>query len=241
MQVSIVIAILNSHKVVVRQIRHFKIMKLPNDVEIILVDDGSNPPILYTAESTGLKNLMVLATHDKRPWTQGLARNLGASHATGKYLFVTDIDHIITREAIEAVRNFEGDLMVFPRYYGILDRYGNLLNDWKTMMEFGARPRNRMSGGYHMNTFAMKKSIFDSIGGYDRKHCERMFHVGGRFTSEEGALFSKYRRIARGGQAVAGPATYFYPTGQFRVDGNHNPFGLFHTLSLEPVAQPMME
>jgi len=239
MKVSIVIAILNSHKIVVRQIRHFKKMRLPRDVEIIFVDDGSTPPLDYG--NCGLRNFSVYFTNDKRPWTQGLARNLGVSKAVGEYIFITDIDHIITREAIEAVRNFEGDLMVFPRYYGILDSRGNLLNDWKTMMEFGARPRNRMSGGYHMNTFAMKKSIFDSIGGYDRKHCERMFHVGGRFTSEEGALFSKYRRIARGGQAVAGPTTYFYPTGQFRVDGNHNPFGLFHTLSLEPVAQPMME
>lgn len=242
MKVSIIIAVLNSHKVVVRQIRFWKGMRLPKDVEIILVDDGSTPPLDYG--NCGLRNFSVYFTNDKRPWTQGLARNLGVSKAIGEYIFITDIDHIITREAIEAVRNFGGDLMVFPRYYGILDRYGNLLNDEKTMIEFGARLRGmrhrRMSGGYHMNTFAMKKSIFDSIGGYDRKHCERMFHVGGAFTSEEGALFSKYRRIAKGRQAVAGPATYFYPTGQFRVDGNHNPFGLFHTLSLEPVAQPMM-
>lgn len=239
MKVSVVIAILNSHEVVKRQIRYFRKMRLPDDVEFIFVDDGSNPPLSF--EHMGLKNLKFYYTHDKRPWTQGLARNLGASKAKGEFLFITDIDHILTREAIEAVRAFDGDLMVFPRYYGILDRNGKLITDTKTMMEFGARPRARNSGGFHMNTFAMRKTIFDKIGGYSSVYCERMFHVGGRFTSEEGALMSTYRNVAKGRQAVGGPATYFFATGRYRVDGNHNPFGLFHTLSLEQVPQPMME
>ncbi len=85
MKVSVVIAVLNSHQVVVRQIRHFKRMRLPKDVEIILVDDGSNPPLNY--ETCGLRNLRILYTNDKRPWTQGLARNMGAKVAKGEYLF----------------------------------------------------------------------------------------------------------------------------------------------------------
>jgi glycosyltransferase involved in cell wall biosynthesis len=234
-KVSIIIAVLNSHKVVVRQIRHFRKMGLSNDVEILLVDDGSNPPISF---NSGMANFNIYYTNDKRPWTQGLARNLGASKAKGEYLFITDIDHIITREAIEAVRNFDGDLMNFPRKYGILDRYGTLVTDEKSMLAFGALPRRVNK---HANTFAMRRSIFEAIGGYDRKHCERLFHVGGKVTSEEGALFSKYKRIAKGTLAVSGPMTYFYPTGRFRVDGNTNPYGLFHGLSIEPVPQPMLE
>jgi len=45
MKVSVIIAVLNSHEVVRRQIEHFKKMELSSDVEIILVDDGSNPPL----------------------------------------------------------------------------------------------------------------------------------------------------------------------------------------------------
>lgn len=239
MKVSIVIAVLNSHEVVKRQIRYFKKMNLPDDVEIIFVDDGSNPPLKF--EHMGLRNFKIYYTNDKRPWTQGLARNLGVSHAKGEFIFITDIDHILTKEAIEAVRVFDGDLMVFPRYYGILGRNGELINDSKSMKEFGARYRPRNSGGFHMNTFAMRKEIFDKLGGYAPVYCERMFHVGGRFTSEEGALMSAYRRSGLGKQAVGGPATFFFPTGRYRMDGEHNPFGLFHTLSIEQVPQPMME
>ncbi len=223
---------------VVRQIRYFRKMDLSDDVEIIFVDDGSEPPLNY--ENSGLRNFHIYYTHDKRPWTQGLARNFGVSNSTGEYIFITDIDHILTKEAIEAVCKFNGDLMVFPRYYGILGRNGELITDVKSMLALGARYRPRLSGGFHMNTFAMKRDIFNAIGGYDDRYCSTMFHVGVRFTSEEGALFSKYRR---GGyqQAVGGPITYFVPTGRYRIDGSHNPFGLFHNLSLEQVPQPMME
>ena len=80
MKISIVIAILDSHEVVRRQIAHFKKMDLPDSVEFIFVDDGSEPPL--TGE---MRNLTFYYTHDKRPWTQGLARNLGATNAKGEY------------------------------------------------------------------------------------------------------------------------------------------------------------
>ena len=46
MKVSIVIAILDSHEIVRRQLLHFDKMRLPDDVEVIFVDDGSRPPLL---------------------------------------------------------------------------------------------------------------------------------------------------------------------------------------------------
>jgi len=246
-KVSIVVAVLNSHIIVLRQIRAWKSMHLPDGVEIILVDDGSNPPILHTAESTGLRNLIVLATHDKRPWTQGLARNMGAAKAQGEYLFFTDIDHIITREAIDDVLKFDGNKMVFPRYFGILDRKGNIINDEKSLLDFGLDParvrthRGHLCGGFHGNTYAIRKSIFEKIGGYIPRYCESGFHVGGKHQSEESKFNSMYRNFKEEGfipTETIGSKIYHYPVSKFRTDGDNNPFGLFHELSLEQVPQP---
>jgi glycosyltransferase involved in cell wall biosynthesis len=242
MKVSIIIAILNSHKVVIRQLRHFKRMNLSNDIEFIFVDDGSNPPLKY---SSGLCNFQWLYTNDKRPWTQGLARNLGASKAKGEYFLFTDIDHIITREAIEAVRAFDGDKMVFVRYFGVLDARGNIICDAQSMLNFGLDKgrykRRGLCGGIHGNTYAIKSDIFRLLNGYDRKYCESGFHVGGIYMSEERNFNIRYNRLVRSGHAkppVTGPDIYCYPIGRFRTDKNHNPNGLFHTLSLEQTPQP---
>ena len=102
MKVSIVSAVLDSHEVVRRQILHFKKMDLPDDVEIIFVDDGSNPPLAFP--DCGLKAFTIYATGNKGKWTQPAARNYGARKAKGEFLLVTDIDHILSRKLIETVR-----------------------------------------------------------------------------------------------------------------------------------------
>jgi glycosyltransferase involved in cell wall biosynthesis len=218
-------------------------MNLPDDVEIIFVDDGSDPPLNYRM---GLKNFTIYYTNDKRPWTQGLARNLGASKAIGEYLFFTDIDHILTKEAIEAVRNFEGDKMVFRRMFGILNQHGQIINDVESVLKFGLSQRRfrqrGLNGGFHGNTYAIKKTVFQLLGGYDPKYCESGFHVGKRYMSEERNFNNKYdRRVIRGKlqPPVIGPNIYVFPTSKFRQDGDNNPYGLFHSLSLEQIPQPM--
>lgn len=246
-KISIIIAVLNSHRVVVRQIRHFKKMGFPATVEIIFVDDGSNPPLDY--QDCGLRNFKILFTNDKRPWTQGLARNMGAKEAKGEFLFFTDIDHIITREAIDDVLRFDGDKMVFKRLFGILDLKGNIISDLASMLEFGLNPirlkgRRGFSAGMHGNTYAIRKTVFEMIGGYDPRLCQSMFHVGGRYMSEERRFNNKYENLAGVGKAkdsVVGSNIYCYPIGRFRTDGSINPFRLFHELSLEQVPQPMLK
>lgn len=242
-RVSIVIAVLNSHKVVIRQLRHFKHMPLPPEVELILVDDGSNPPIAF---SPGIANFRILYTNDKRPWTQGLARNMGAKAATGTYLFFTDIDHILTKEAVDAVNIFYGDKMVFRRYFAILDAHGNIVNDAQTLIDFGLSPvhyrRRGLSGGVHGNTYAIRRTIFQRLNGYDRKYCESRFHVGGKYMSEERDFNRRFDRLCQSGDAewqVLGPDIHHYPVSKFHRLKDNNPHGLFHTLSLEQTTQPL--
>jgi hypothetical protein len=70
--------------------------RLPEDVEIIFMDDGSKPPL--SCNGVDLKNFCIYPTNDFRPWTQPIARNTGAKIAKGEYLLCTDIDFIISRD-----------------------------------------------------------------------------------------------------------------------------------------------
>lgn len=83
MRLSIVIAVLNSHEIVRRQILHYEKMAIPDGVEILFIDDGSYPPI---TSDTKLKNFAIYATKDYRPWTVELARNFGIKKARGEYI-----------------------------------------------------------------------------------------------------------------------------------------------------------
>lgn len=246
MRISVIIPILNSHEAVARQVRYFNAMNLPDDIEFIFVDDGSNPPL--NAAHYALKNLQILATNDKRPWTQGLARNLGAKVATGEYLFMTDIDHIISKEALDAVYKFTGDRMIFPRYIAVLSPGGRLRQDIPTLVAYGfdmrryRRGRKKLYASMHGNTFAIRKSLFWELGGYDPNHCYYGFHAPVR--KGEDCYFStswKHWAAKNGKVDAVGPPIYLFPVGRFNATGDTNPRGIFHKLSYEPVQQPMLE
>jgi len=243
MKVSIVIGFYQSYGAVARQVKYFKAMNLPDDIEFIFVDDGSNPP--HNIKDYDLKNLRLHYTNEKRPWTQGLARNAGAKLAKGEYLLMTDIDHILSKEAIMAVYNFTGDKMIFPRYLGVLLEDGTLSQEPAVLEEYGA-DMNRINGrrglyaSVHGNTFAMKKSSFELLGGYDPKHC-LYGHYGGRKKTAACFLNRRWNHYAAKNniQPVMGPGIYIFPIGRYHVKGKTNPKDLFHNLSYELVQQPM--
>lgn len=243
MKISIIIAFYNSHGAVARQVKYFKAMNLPDDIEFVFVDDGSNPP--HKIEDYDLKNLRIHATNDKRPWTQGLARNAGAKLATGEYLFMTDIDHIISREAIDDVYKFSGSRMLFPRCFGVLLPSGELSQEPAILEEYGLDinkfPAKR--GLYiskHGNTFAIKKSIFEEIGGYNPKRCTYGHYAGPR-RGEDCYFNSAWKNyaLANGLKEELGSKIYVFPIAKYHVNGDKNPMGLFHDLSYELVDQPM--
>ncbi len=247
MKVSIIIPVLNSHEACKRHVRHFRSMRLPDTVEIIFVDDGSNPSLSFL-RIYGLKNLIILPTNDKRPWTQGLARNVGAKIARGEYLFMTDIDHIISLESIMAVLNFRGDRMDFPREFGILDKRGVLKQDEKTLLAYGMNPDVYQLNGLkiqtcHGNTFAIKKDIFWELGGYNPRFCINQFHAPKR-KGEDCYFNRRWQKALSAGkykERVMGPRIFMFPIGRYHIKGENNPMGLFHTLSYEPVKQPMLD
>jgi glycosyltransferase involved in cell wall biosynthesis len=220
--------------------KYFKNMNLPDDIEIILVDDGSNPPHpMYD-----LKNLRVYYTNDKRPWTQGIARNSGVKAAKGEYVLCTDIDHILSKEAIMDSYNFTGDRMIFPRFLAVLDENGVLHQDSETLLDYGmdsVRLTNKrgLYASYHGNTYCIKKSTFTLLGGNPEKCCTRGFHATSK-GGEDSAFNRKWNHYATANniKIAVGSKIYMFPIGRYNVNYDLNPKGLFHTLSYEAVPQP---
>lgn len=221
MRVSIVIAVLDSHEIVRRQLLHFSNMPLPEEVELILVDDGSEVPI--QGEMKGLK---IIQTNDKRPWTQPLARNLGAKYAQGEYLICTDIDHIISKELINRVLVGDYDVYHFKRQAGVLNEDGSFTQDMNVLKQYGL-PERPLRLPAHGNSYAIKRWVFLALGGSQQKEVYP--------NRDEIPIKRGVKRMVEKGEITLipdddRPTIYMFPNGRFCGDRDYNPFGLFHNL-----------
>ena len=228
MKLSIVIPVLNSHEVVRRQLLHFESMGVHGvareDTELILVDDGSDPPL----ENTSKLPIIIHRTNDTRPWTWALARNAGARVARGEYLLMYDIDHIITAYALNFLRDFTGLKVQFIREFGILDEFGRLQRDRKTLEQYGLPPGAGVGIGPLPNNFCMKRELFWELGGYREDLVEKPYPQG-----EDRSWRSKWRTFDPDGAKVCvhRPKMYMFPNGKYLGDVDADPKGLFHGLS----------
>ena len=226
MRGSIIIAVLESYNVVERQLKWFSgWLNKYKDWEFILVDDGSDPEIQSIPVPF---NFTLLQTHDKRPWSQPCARNFGAKHARGEYLFFTDIDHIITEEAVQAVNNFKGDMLRFKRVPGVLNHFGEIIDSPEVLEEYGLRP-DRRRPDEHYNTFAIRKSIFiDQLRGYDSKFC-------GKYGGDDTDFMNRYGVLHYAGQVERSVQSmvniFVYPDPKF------DKMEVFHSLRRKEIAR----
>lgn len=225
MRLSLIIPVLDSHEVVRRQLLHFERMGLPEDTELILVDDGSDPPI----KNTSSLPVTIHRTNDTRPWTWALARNAGARIARGKYLLMFDIDHILTHCAMDFVRRFNGMKVQFKREFGVLDDSGRLTQDSDVLATYGLLPGKSLGVGPLPNNFAMRRDLFWELGGYREDLVTKPYPQG-----EDRAFRSKWRTYQHETGAKVcpyRPTMYVFPTGKWCGDVDYNPLGLFHNLS----------
>jgi len=206
-------------------------MNLPDDVEIIFVDDGSNPPL--DSKDYDLKNFRIHHTNDTRPWTWALARNAGAKIAKGEYLLMCDLDYIIPKEAIEDALELKEDRMNFRREFGVLDKDGNFTQDLSVLAVYGLLPRRIEDRGAkvsaHTNDFVMRRNIYWKLGGYREDYVGKPYPQG-----EDRNFQTKWSRAQTAGdvnRTEYRPLVYMFPNGKFCGDPDFNPFGLFHELS----------
>lgn len=224
-KLSIIVPVLDSHEILRRQLLHFSRMGLQSDTELIIVDDGSDPPLTNTSDLP----VHIHRTNDKRPWTWALARNAGARIARGEYLLMFDVDHIMPAEAYSAVRAFDGIKMRFKRQFGVLDENGVLTQDRAVLESYGL-PRDRdLKLTPLPNNFVMRRDVYWEIGGYREDLVERPYPQG------EDRLWKKawheYMRRTGTQEHPYSPTLFMFPSGKWCGDVDHNPMGLFHDLS----------
>jgi len=225
---SIIVPVYNSHRVVSRHIKHFKQMNLPNDIEIIFMDDGSNPPLKDYIGNIKCRNFYIYPTGDKRPWSQPCAKNLGVKISQGEYIFITDVDHILPKETIMEGYGFRGDKMEFSRSFGVLSKNGEIYTDRDSLLKYGLTPRryrHKENKTYrHTNTFVMRKKVFKEIGGYKERLCNR----GVQWHRDDSHLHQQYGRHRAEGKCLPseqGGVVYVFPA------VSKDPKKLFHNLS----------
>ena len=232
MRLSIVTAILNSQEAVNRQLLHYEQMDLPDTIEIIFVDDGSNPPLV--AETT-LKNFLLLQTNDFREWTQPAARNFGVKRAIGDFIIVTDIDHILSRELIDTVCSGKWDVVRFRREVGVLEWDGHFTQRPYVLSTYGFPldriERRGLKITPHTNSFGIRRDLYWELGGVS----EKMVGSGKHPNREEQPIKKGYKKLAAQGKIKLcsdkeRPVIYMFPNGRFCGDKDFNPFGLFHDL-----------
>lgn len=231
-RLSIIIPFLNSHEIVRRQVLWFKKQDLPDAVEIIFMDDGSEPALEVTDPP---RNFRLIPTNDKRPWTSSLARNKAAKLAEGAYFLMTDGDYIVPRAAVDRALSFQGDRLGFRRRFGVLDENGDLLYDDATLLKYGVSPDylKKRKGWIspHPNNFIMRREVFELMGGYD----EDLILTRPYPQGEDRHFKRDLMKLAEEGKIKLTDeerATIFmFPNGQYCGDVDYNPFGLFHDLS----------
>lgn len=238
MNISIVIAVLDSHEALDRHMKFFAAMPLPEGVEIVIVDDGSEHPLGPFVASLQRKppRVRVLRQDVKGEWTQPAARNFGVREARGEFLILTDIDHIITKPLIEAVGEGKWDCMMFKREVAILNENGTFVQTKEAVLEYGYQKKRYRDAGFqlckHVNSFGIRKELYLRAGGVS----EKLVGTGEYPNREEKHLRHKLRAWGDRGEIKycpeeEWPTLYMFPNGKYAGDVDHNPFGLFHNLS----------
>ena len=233
MKVSIVTAILNSSEIARRQLLHYQKLNLPADVEVVFVDDGSDPPLHFNREDYNF-NFSLYATGDTSDWTQPAARNFGARKAIGEYCIFTDIDHIISREVVEVARNATAHVIRFKREVGVLDVKGDFTQDRDILLSWGLLKKHKLKIGPHGNSYIFKRQLYLDLDGVDEKYVGTVKYPN----REEVPLKQKLKKLVKRNAIEiidddTKPTIYMMPNGRYCGHKDYNPFGLFHNLSRE--------
>lgn len=132
-----------------------------SQIEIVIVDDGSPQPAADVPRPDGLPKLSIYRVLEDRPWHQHAARNLGAHVAEGPWLLLTDMDHVLTREAASAL------IKRLPRLDPETAYFLNRLESTTLKPTLGKNKERKP----HPNSFVMTKDLYWMVGGYDEDYC----------------------------------------------------------------------
>ena len=126
-KISIIIAVYNIEKYIARCLDSV-IKQNGDDIEIIIVDDGSTDNSLNICKSYQKKDKRIKIIHQNN---KGLCavRNIGFANSTGEYIWHIDGDDYIEDNSIAVLREY------FDKYDIICFNFYRYLNNKKTMMK----------------------------------------------------------------------------------------------------------
>ena len=158
---SVVLNTFNRSSLVVRAIESV-LSQTAGDLELIVVDDGSNDD---TAESVGsISDPRLMYVHQENAGLS-VGRNNGANHASGEWIIFLDDDDEVEPEWLEA-------------FHGVLDTgVGIVFSGHKTVntingsvIEFLPKPMGaafgNVTGGFLAGSWIMRRDLFDATGGF---------------------------------------------------------------------------
>lgn len=135
--------------------------KAKAQIEVVIVDDCSPQPAVDVDRPEGLPVLRIFRVAEDRPWWQHGARNVGAHEAEGPWLLLTDMDHVLTADAADALLKRIGQLDASTAYF--LHRI-EADTGLPTVNEAGQHKP-------HPNSFVMTRDLYWRVGGYDEDYC----------------------------------------------------------------------
>ena len=156
--VSVIIGIYNVKRYIDRGIKQVLDQTYQN-IEVLLVDDGSTDGSYEICKKWELKNNKIKVLHQENKGL-GSARNLGIDHAKGNYIYFYDVDDEISSKLIEynvgMMRQHSVDMLIFG--YTSID----LTYNSKTQVAFKDKliENNRQLRDIYVDEFVLKMNGF---------------------------------------------------------------------------------
>jgi len=174
LRVSVIIPVYNDSENLKKCLESIFISKYKN-FEVIVSDDGSSDNSYDVAKQFPCKIIRLMKNQGA-----ATARNIGAKYATGSILYFVDSDIVLEEDTIEnIVRHYEENKNIdiicgywakdslkkgaFPEFIGLKYFYFVIL----------AKQRNKNNHSCSLinpSSFAVKKSVFEEIGGFNQKY-----------------------------------------------------------------------
>ncbi len=144
------------------------------ETELIAVDDGSTDDGAARARAAGATVLATPAPGGRGP---AAARNLGASAATGDYVFFVDADVALHPEAL---RRAAEAFAAYPRLEAVFGSYDdapaapNLLSQYKNLLHhYVHQNAEEQAATFWTGCGAMRLSTYRALGGLDARTYQR--------------------------------------------------------------------
>ena len=197
-KVSIIVPVYQGDEFIIPFFSYFKFNQLPSNIELIIIDNGSNQDFYSNLLeiSKKINNCKILSYNEKK--SSYAARNFGSRYAKGDILAFTDFDCKLTKKYIIelqklSISDFDmisGKIKLFHiknNIYEIFDRYAYLKQDEYFKNNYAATAN-----------LVVKKDIFLKLRGFkevfsggDNDFCKRAY-IKGYFLNFNNKLIVKH-------------------------------------------------